>query len=312
MASAALKLDNSEIFQRDGALETGAARSPAVSVSPISGDDLEAVGLFLHQNLNGRIAARSWAEMIVPSWQAEHPNHGFMLRQGTDIVGVQLAFYSLRASQDGPLRFCNIAAFCVLPEYRIHSLRLLKAILAQPGYIFTDLSPSGNVRPINLRLGFQMLDTATALVPNPAWLLVPASGRLVTDPAEIAIHLTGADLRIFNDHLSAQAVRHALLLLGDRYCYVVYRRDRRKNLPLFATLLYVSDPALFERCRSQLFRHLFVRHGIVFTLMEMRLVRTRPRLSRLLPGHRPKMFRSDDAEPAAIDYLYSELTCVAW
>ena len=291
---------------------SGAGRSGIVALHPILRADFQAVGLFLHQNLNSRIPAHRWVAMMSPSWQFDGPNHGFMLRDGEGIVGVQLAFYSARDRQTGPVQFCNIAAFCVLPDYRVHSLRLLRAVLAQPGYCFTDLSPSGNVQSLNLRLGFRKLDTTTALIPNIASVLPTGGMRLVTGRASIAGRLAGSDLRIFRDHYSADAAEHVMLVEGDRYCYVIFRRDRRKNLPLFATLLHVSDPALFRKGRGQLFRHLLLQHGILFTLMELRLVGDRPLLSRLLPGHRPKMFRSADLGPEAIDYLYSELTCVSW
>ncbi|WIY54222.1 hypothetical protein O9Z70_06785 [Devosia sp. YIM 151766] len=287
-------------------------RCGIVALHPILPADFPAVGLFLHQSLNARIPAHRWVAMMSPSWQVDGPNHGFMLRDGERIVGVQLAFYSTRDRQAGTVRFCNIAAFCVLPDYRVHSLRLLRAVLAQPGYCFTDLSPSGIVQPLNLRLGFRKLDTTTALIPNMASMLSIGGMRLVTDHASIAGRLAGSDLRIFRDHRSAGAAEHVMLVDVDRYCYVIFRRDRRKNLPFFATLLHVSDPALFRKGRGQLFRHLLLQHGILFTLMELRLVRDRPLLSRLLPGHRPKMFRSADLGPEAIDYLYSELTCVSW
>lgn len=290
----------------------GTGKAKGVALQPILRSDFPAVGLFLHENLNARISAPRWTEMMLPSWQIDGPNHGFMLRDGEQIVGVQLAFYSVREAQAGAVRFCNIAAFCVLPDYRVHSLRLLRAVLAQPGYCFTDLSPSGNVQPLNLRLGFRKLDTTTALVPNAASLLATGKMRVVTDHDAIAGRLAGADLKVFRDHRSAEAAEHLMLVDGNRYCYVIFRRDRRKNLPLFATLLHVSDPALFRKGRAQVFRHLLARRGILFTLMELRLVGDRPRLSRLLVGHRPKMFRSAELGPEAIDYLYSELTCVSW
>ena len=287
-------------------------KAEGIALQPILRSDFPAVGLFLHENLNARIPAQRWVSMMSPSWQIDGPNHGFMLRDGEQIVGVQLAFYSVREAQSVSARFCNVAAFCVLPDYRVHSLRLLRAVLTQPGYCFTDLSPSGNVQPLNLRLGFRKLDTTTALVPNAASLLATGKMRLVTDHNAIAGRLAGVDLRVFRDHRSAAAAEHLMLVDGDRYCYVIFRRDRRKNLPLFATLLHVSDPALFRKGRAQVFRHLLVRCGVLFTLMELRLVGDRPRLSRLLPGHRPKMFRSAELGPDAVDYLYSELTCVSW
>ena len=44
--------------------------------------------------------------------------------------------------RDPPERFCNITSWCVLQPYRSHSLRLAMALVSQPGYHFTDLSPT--------------------------------------------------------------------------------------------------------------------------------------------------------------------------
>lgn len=279
---------------------------------PIERSDVDRVGRFLNVHLNSRISARRWAEAMVPGWQAAAPNHGFMLVTGEEVVGAQLAFYAERHTDEGPVKVCNIAAFCVRPEYRAQSLLLLRAILAQPGYSFTDLSPSGNVPSLNARLGFQHLDTASALVVNAASMLSIPRAELITEPEAIAASLTGQDYQIYRDHQAAQAAHHLLLRQGERRCHVIFRRDRRKNLALFATILHASDPELFAEARGQVFRHLLFRHRLPFTLLELRLVRHRPPGSLLLARHRPKMFRSNSLEPQAIDYLYSELTCVAW
>lgn len=288
------------------------ANNNVVQLQSIARSDVSRVARFLHQNLNGRISVKNWAEAIIPSWQTVAPNHGYMLTVGDDVVGVQLAFYSERHTGEGALRMCNVAAFCVVQMYRAHSVRLLRAILAQPGYSFTDLSPSGNVRPLNLRLGFEQLDTSTALVFNLLSMAGLRSARIINRPDEIAAALSGADLQVYQDHRRAQAAHHLVLVKDGRNCHVIFRRDRRKNLPLFATILHVSDPVLFREARGQIFRYLLLRFGILFSLVELRLVGDRPRPSLLLRGHRPKMFLSDTLGPQAIDYLYSELTCVAW
>ena len=55
-----------------------------------------------------------------------------------------------------------------------------------------------------------------------------------------------------------------------------------------------------------------MRHRVLATLAELRIVEHRPRLSLMLPSPRPKMYRSSSLEPAQIDDLYSELVCVPW
>ena len=235
-----------------------------------------------------------------------------MLVADGDVVGVNLAFYSERTIDGRTERFCNVGAWCVLPAHRLHALKPLKALLAQEGYHFTDLSPSGSVVAVNERLGFRFVETDTLLLPNLPWPTRPRGCTISSDPAAIEVALTGRDLQIYRDHAGASAARHLVLTRGGESCYVVFRKDRRKGLPVFASLLYVSDPELLYALRRPLARHLLLRHGALATLAEERALAGVPRLSRRLGRHRPKMLRSPSLEPDRIDYLYSELVCVPW
>jgi hypothetical protein len=281
-------------------------------VAPIAATDLDMVGEFLNKNLNERISGADWARAARVPWSVDAPNHGFMLLDENDIVGVYLAFYSSRTMNGRLERFCNLGAWCVSPKHRLHSLQLLRALLGQPGYHFTDLSPSGNTVPVNERLKFTRLDTATALMPNLPWPSWPGRHRVTSERATIERVLTGRELQIYRDHQHAQAANHVVMTLGDQRCYVIFRRDRRKNLPLFASVLYVSNPPLFRRIAGIFGRHLLVRHRVPVTLMELRIVGDQPPGSFLLRSSRPKMFKSDSLQPDQIDNLYSELVCVAW
>lgn len=284
-----------------------------VRVAPITPADVPAVAEFLHRHLNSRLSAATWARSMRPPWPVHAPNHGFMLvddARDAPVVGAYLAFYADRVIDGERRALCNLGGWSVLPEYRFHSVRLLKALLAQDGYDFTDLSPSGTVVPINTRLHFEFLDTTLALVPNLPWPSLPGRCRVSADPAVIERTLTGAALRHYRDHVGAAAARHVVIRRGDRWCYVVFRRDRPKNLPLFASIVHVSDPAVFRRGFRQLTRHLLLHHGLPATLVELRVAGHRPAPSVMLGSPRRKMFRSEHLTPAQIDYLYSELVCV--
>jgi hypothetical protein len=93
---------------------------------------------------------------------------------------------------------------------------------------------------------------------------------------------------------------------------VIFRRDRRKNFPCFASILYVSQPAVFHRLVRPFVRHLLLHHGVLATLAELRIVIHRPWPSVLLRSPRRKMFKSPSLESGQIDYLYSELVCIGW
>jgi hypothetical protein len=289
-----------------------AVTTTGVQLRPITDADVPRAAEFLHANLNSRVSAADWAASVDVPWDVERPNAGFMLLDGETVVGAHFAFYSDRVVDGTRERFCCLGAWCVLPEYRFHSLRLLKALLAQEGYQFTDLSPSPAVAALNSRLGFRFLDTRTALVPNLPWPSWPGRSVISSDPALIERTLTGRELELYTDHKDAPVARHLVLLRGDEWCYVVFRKDRRKHLPVFASILHVSHPQRFRELAGPLARHLLLRHGALATLVEDHVVEHHPRLSFELRRPRPRMFRSAHLEPAQIDYLYSELVCMKW
>jgi hypothetical protein len=284
-----------------------------IQVSPITDQDVAGVADFLHANLNTQVPPSVWARGMSVPWKVEVPNYGFMLRDGQQVVGVYLAFYSERVIAGQVERFCNLGAWCVLPDFRFHSVRLLKAMLAQDGYHFTDLSPSGNVPAVNARLGFRPLDTSTALVPNLPWPIVVRRTRISADPDVIESTLTGTELELYHDHAQAPGVRHLILIRGSESCYVMFGRKGWRNLPpLFAVILHVSNPELFRRAILPLTRHLLIHHGLLATMAELRIVGTRPRVSFMHPSPWPKMYRSASLEPSQIDDLYSEMVCFDW
>lgn len=284
-----------------------ALRGPS-RVEPLTATRIRDAAEFLHEHLNDRVSVEAWDEAIRAPWQVDPPNHGVLAIRGGKVIGVYLAFYSARATMNRRVRVCNLAAWCVLESDRSASLRLLHALLAQPGFVFTDLSPSGNVIRLNSRLGFRELDTTTALVPNVVW--ARRDTALTGDLTEIEYSLSGTAYEVFMAHRSDRAVEHLLITRRGSTCHVMYRRDRRKGLPLFATILYASDTQVLEQGFGSVRRHLALRRGIPFTLAELRIVGHRPRWSIVIAG-RPKMYRGDLSDDQ-VDYLYSELTRVPW
>lgn len=231
------------------------------------------------------------------------------------IVGANLAFYSSRQVSNQMVSVCNLAALCVEEEHRAHTIRLIRALLKQRNHTFTDLSPSGNVVAIDERLGFRRLDTTTFARSN-----LPgrtrAGVRIISDPGQIEQVLDGDDLRIYLDHRGCAAARHVVLQADDQQCYLIFRIYRRKHLRVFTSLLHVSDPEVYLRHGRSLSGFLVRRHHALVTSVERRMLlgtdrRFGSRRWVKLAG-RVKMFRSGTLEQSQIDYLYSELTCVAW
>ncbi|WP_157719759.1 hypothetical protein [Microlunatus sagamiharensis] len=287
-------------------------RAGTLSVRPIEPADVERVAAFLARTMPAGPPARTWARAARAPWGTDQPNHGFLLEHGGDVVGANLAFYSERVLSTGAQRFCNLAALSVLPEHRASAVRLARALLAQPGHAFTDLSPSGQVVDIDRRLGFRPLDTTTAFGVNRPGGRAPRGVRVVTGADAIDGLLEDPrERQVLADHRDALAARHLLVVRGERQCYVLYRRDTRKRLRCFATLLHVSDPELYTDSRSAVDRVL-LREGALVTLVELRVLGGRvPPGARLYAG-RPKLVKGKDLPLDEVDDLYSELTCVPW
>ena len=145
------------------------SRNRAVVVLPITAAEVPAVADFLESGMTAGVSAANWRRAMNVPWDGEQPNHGFMLRADDRIVGALLAFYSNRQVDGAEQRVCNLGAWSVAEEHRASGLKLLRTALRQRDYVFTDLSPSGNVPALNERLGFTHLDTSTALVANVPW-----------------------------------------------------------------------------------------------------------------------------------------------
>ena len=276
--------------------------------SPITDEDVAAVAEFLRTNLNDRVP---WtlACATVP-WKIDAPNHGFMLRDGNQVVGVLLALYSERLVAGRRERFCNMGSWCVGPDYRSGSLLLLRALLAQENYHFTVLTADVGPQEILAWSGFRPLDTSAVLIPNLPWPTRPGRTRVSADPEVIERTLTGAVLELYHDHERALAANHLVLLRDAESCYVVYRESEYRNKPI-ALILYVSNPDVFHAALAPLTRHLLFRRRLLATMAELHVVGRAPRLG-INVHSSPRMYRSAALGPEHFDYLYSELTCVPW
>lgn len=256
---------------------------------------------FLHRHLNATMSPAEWQRQLRIGWSAGRPNYGFALRDNGALVGAIGAFYADRHIDGRDEKVCNITSWCVLESHRQQSMRLAMAVLAQPGWHFTDFSPTKVVAETLKFLKFQPLEDGQYVVPNLPW---PATGRVLHRDADIRAALQGDALKVYQDHREFPWLRHALVGAGGRWCHVVYKRRVFKGLPT-AFVLHVSDPALFGRHWRRLSAW-WLFHGFASFQVERRVMPARPWPAALRTGFNPKLYRSDTLQPAQVDYLYSE------
>jgi hypothetical protein len=276
------------------------------TLEPIRDDDLPAFCQFLTEHLSSERTPEKWAEAFQQDWGVAKPNCGFLIREEGRIVGGIGAIYAKRLIRGRPERFCNITSWCVLEAWRAQSMRLAMAVVSQPGFHFTDLTPTEVVSKTLQFLKFKPMNERQVVWPNVPWPFSRLGGtRVIADPDRIEEVLAAVDAKVFRDHRHLPWLRHAAVGRPGAFCHVVWKPNRLKGIA-GAMVLAFSDARLFLRYRRALGAHLLW-HGCLYTRVESRLLPRLPLVSRELAGFRSKVFRSDTLTEADISNLYSEI-----
>ncbi len=273
------------------------------AIEAITAESLDEFSEFLHQHLNAQMTPTEWRRALSHHWGDEpRPNFGFMLREDGRIVGGIGALYATRPIGGQMRRICNITSWCVLESHRKQSMRLAMALTGQPGWDFTDFSPTEVVGGVLRFLKFSSLDERqSVLLPLP-WLLAHGEARDRTE--EIETRLTGEALQNYRGHKDFPWLRHLVVGSGSEWCHVIYKRADFKSLPA-ARVLHLSRPDLLSLYWRRLANTMFWR-GFASLHMDTRSAPAGLWPMRIRSGFNAKVYRSDDLRPEEIDYLYSE------
>lgn len=272
-------------------------------VSPIERDDLEAVGRFLNEHLNRRILPGQWVDSVTHDWSAERPNYGMKLVADGRLVGVFLAIYSDQQIRGQAEKVCNPHTWCVLKEYRSRAVGLAAALVKQPGYHFSMLTPNPNVDAVFRFMKFKELDTRLSIFPNLPGL---GGGAVVDTPDEIRRRLTGSVLVDYDKHAVIPWLRHLVAGEGQDACWIVHKPRVWKRLPC-ADLLHVSNPAAFRRHFPAIRTYLLFKRRMAWGRVETRFLGEHPPLSHRSVRTQPKLFLSKTLTDGDIRDLYSEM-----
>lgn len=276
-------------------------------LEPIRDEDLPEFCAFLHANLNPSHPVDVWANAFRQNWGVDKPNNGFLIRNdaGTLVGGIG-AIYAAYPVHGKPMKFCNITSWMVLDEYRTQSMRLAMAVVAQPGFIFTDLSPTAVVEQSLRFLKFRpMNDARTVLFNLPAPWQRLMGARVITDPVRLETALDAAALGVYRDHREFPWLKFLSVGRKGECSLVVYKTTVLKGLPS-ADIVGFTRPDLFLRLLPVVGCH-FLRSGMLTTRVESRLLPGKPKWPyKELTGYRNKVFRGEGVTESDIQNLYSE------
>jgi len=260
-------------------------------------------------NFWGKGSEEKWRKLFDYRWERDENYCGLALKEGDQTVGFIGMIFSRRWINGRAEKFCNLTSWFVRPEYRARAVSLLLPLVRMRDYTITDLTPSLAVYQIQRKVGFKDLDANGRI-------LLPF-GRRLSGPKPSAVQVTHAagDMRqklsadhrqILDDHL-AYPCEHFLLSAGNRYCYIIYSKHKRKKLP-FVYIHYISDPELFGQTYPQIRGAIMSHARSGFAVIDSRLVAgLKLPLSFCLPYRTPKQYLSSSLKPGQIDNLYSEL-----
>ena len=270
-------------------------------IEPVTDATLPEFSAFLEKNLDPGRNVPQWIAGFKQGWCTDQPNYGFVLRAEGVIVGGIGAIYADRIIRGERQRFCNITSWCVLDAYRQQSMRLAMAVIGQPGFHFTDFSPTKVVASSLLFLKFKPIDERQVVLFN---LPLPGGGRLRDGHDDIAAVLGGQALQDFEAHRHFPWLAHVALEADGRWCHVIWKRMKFKGFAA-ARVLYVSDRAVFAHALRRFGRYLVLR-GVLTTHVDFRVVPEASAPHAVRSGFNPKVYLSTTLEQQDIDYLYSE------
>ena len=277
-----------------------------VTLRGIFDEDLDDVYCFLSKNFDPGVILDIWRLAFNRSWMHEKPNNGFMLVANKTIVGVFCALYSQQQTRKGIQNICNTSTWFVLDEYRSHSLKLMAAMLAQKGFLFTSLSASPNVYELHRRFGFRSYVTTLVAIPNlPKLNYVSKRLEILADPESMGRCLDSEVKQISIDHRDIPTVQQIVFHAADEALLVIFDIRRVRGVPA-TNIFYLSNPDMFYQNRYEICSYFLLHNYTLFTRIHRCSMSKVPAFSLEIKRNITLFYNGDIAELSFPEFTYSE------
>lgn len=288
-------------------------------VRAVGPDDCEPVCRFLEQIFpESGIEAANWRPVFEHGW-SDH-KRGFVLLDGSAIVGFLGAIVARRQVNGEAALVCNISSWSVHAKYRGWGMALLAALLRDQSLTYTAFTPQPISWAALLAQHFTKLDSHRIVMPpllHAETLWAPNRPVISFDPAAVRARLTSQQRQIFDDHAPYDCLQFTVSEGADHAFLVVKRRAHRLNgrrlggrdkaLPVripYSDILHCSEPELLLRHLERVKLAILRRQRTAALVAEARLFSVRPR-GVMLPLR--TCYRSSLLAAGDIDRLYSEI-----
>jgi len=267
--------------------------------------DIDSVVDLLFDNMSRKVTKERWRRLLDYPWRPVDASRGCVAMDGDKAVGFLGLVCCDRPIAGRTERFCNICAWYLLKDYRGKGIgqKIQRESTADPHMTYTILTATlATGRAFSSNSGFSVLDDTRYLLRRRAGS--PRGLDLIDDPVRIEELLDAGDRKILSDHRPYN-VRHLLVRVGDRACYIVMQVKRKGEDIDYHEVMYASDRSLLSEAAHDLADAILPSDTAVLAVDRRFL--TRPLDGEMETIRLPRWYRSERVRPEQIDHLYGEI-----
>jgi acetoacetyl-CoA synthetase len=287
-----------------------------ISVRPTTpADTAEICDLLEHGFVGSGIAADGWRPLCTTNWGADNLPRGFVLTDGSRIVGYLGTIYVQREINGKTGIVCNYSSYYVSPAYRGRGLAqtLVAASVRDERITYISHTPAPPTRRALESQGFAILDRRVLLLPLGLNAETLWQSRVDVDVNDRTVRasLGQAERRIYDDHASYGCLQMTARDAGGTAYLVVKRRLVKRRVRRlawtasvpFSQILYCSAPDVLARNLERIKLAIMWQQKTFGIAINERLFPTAPRAIR---QEAIAQYRSPEFTPNELDLLYSE------
>lgn len=233
---------------------------------------------------------------------------GTMMMADGRAVGIALSAASYRpAVTDGARsRLVNLCSWYIDPDHRWRMPVMLRNAMRCKSTIYTDLSPTENVRPMLEMLGFKPLNNGVEVVCVPSMAARQLDAPAVVQWRDAARADPGAGIgQLMADHESFGCYAFAIET-AERSVPLIVKPFTRCGVPM-GQVVYCGDASALGGALGSLSRTL-VWHGRLGLVVDLPIGQAGTRsLTRIATPSRRRRYIKNGSQEGVIDYAYSEL-----
>lgn len=215
-------------------------------------EDAAGIGELLHQHMNRKLSAETFARIVDYPWQEpDAPHRGQVAEAGGQIVGYHGIIFSHRIFNGASHLMGNFSSLYVHRDWRGSDLglRMMRRIVSDLDITMTVFDPTKRVHGILEECGFTDIDLYRHVWDSDFRTARPAP-EVITGAENILPKLDDPELlRIAADHAD---LRVRLVLLIDREtgarCLTGFLDQHRGDNGQVLDMIYCSDPAALAKC----------------------------------------------------------------